>query len=72
METTHWWEVDKGFSEVVCIRVISRTKIGGYDEVNVGMQKCFVLTVIKCPLVGGEEGQNGSGIRAGQYGEPVN
>ena len=52
--------------------MIGRTKIGGYDEVNVGMQKCFVLTVIKCPLVGGEEGQNGSGIRAGQYGEPVN
>ena len=30
------------------------------------------MTVIRCPLVGGEEGQDSSDIGAGQYGQPVN
>ena len=36
------------------------------------MQSRFAVTMIWCSLVGGEEGQNVSGVRAGQYYEPVN
>ena len=36
------------------------------------MQGRFVVTVIWCSSVGGEEGQDSSDVRAGNYGEPVN
>ena len=52
-------------------RVIGKTKRGCSDEVYEGMQEGFVVTMIKCPLLGGEEGHNSSGVRVGQYGEPV-
>ena len=36
------------------------------------MQGQFVVTMIWCPLVGGEEGQNGSDVGAGRNGKIVN
>ena len=64
-------ESGKIYSEGRCIRVIGKTKRGCSDEVYEGMQEGFVVTMIKCPLLGGEEGHNSSGVRVGQYGEPV-
>ena len=36
------------------------------------MQGRFIVAVIRCPLLSGEEGQNGSDVRASQDGDPVN
>ena len=65
-------EVDKGFDEFWCIGMICKTKGGGADKVYEGIQGRFVVTVIRCALLGGEEGKDSSDIRAGQYGQPVN
>ena len=65
-------EVEKIFSEGECIIVIERTKRRCDDKVYDDVQGRFVLTMIRCPLVGRKEGQDGSGIEAGCYGDPVN
>ena len=62
----------KLFGEGSCVRMVSDTKGGGSEEVYDGIQGCFVVTMIQCPLVGGEERQDGSDIRAGYGGQPVN
>ena len=36
------------------------------------MQGHFIVAMIRCPWVGGEEGQNISVVGAGQYGDPFN
>ena len=52
--------------------MIGKTKRGGADQVSEDIQGHFVVTVVWCPLIGGKEGRDGSGVRAYQYGNPVN
>ena len=49
------WDVDKGFSEGGCVRVVWETKRGGVDKVFEGVQGHFVVIVIQCSLVRNKE-----------------
>ena len=58
-------KVKEIFGEGRCVRVIGNNNIVGDDYVYEGMQGHFVMDVIWCHLVGGEEVKNSRNVRTG-------
>ena len=49
-------EVDILFGGGSCIIMVCKPEVGGDDKLSEGIQGRFVVNVIWCSLVGGEEG----------------
>ena len=58
-------EVDEGFDESWCVGMVCETKGRSSDKVSEGIQGRFLVTIIWCPLIGGQEGQDCGDIKVG-------